>query len=798
MNKKNHRNPRGAVSQVGASAGHRDAGELLPTPDKAPDASAGERAAPETAEARVQQLNRLLLAMREINRLIVQEREPQQLLAKTCDLLVKTRGYALIWIGLTEPGSTLVMPAAQAGSQTAYLDDVKVTWDASPAGQGPVGAAIRTGRPCLCLDTAADPRFAPWRGPALARGLASLAAVPMIQGGRVFGALAVYAGRPGAFPEEEVELLNEVAADLAFALENIEHETERRQVEARLRLVNTALESAANAIAITDRDGVITWVNPAFSQLTGYSFEELKGGKPSVLKSDAQDPAVFRDLWETILAGRVWRSEMINRRKDGSLYTVESTITPVRNERGEITHFVAVKQDVTEKKQAEAALRQSEEEFRAMFEVASIGMAQADPRTGQWLRVNQKMCAITGYSAEEMLRMRVPEITHPEDRQRDCELFERVVQGGAQDYRLEKRYIRKDGSVAWVNVNMTVIRNAAGQPTRTLAAIEDITERKLAQHALRQSEERFRTLFEYAPDGIYLCDLQGRFVDGNKAAEQLIGYASEELIGKSFLTLNLLSESDLSRASAGLARSVHGEATGPEEYVLKRKDGSHAPVEIRTFPVKIKEKALVLGVARDITERKQLEAQLRQAQKMEGIGQLAGGVAHDFNNLLAIMRGNADLLLLDAEQQPPQTNECLQHIVAAAERAAGLTRQLLIFSRKQAMQSEPLVLNGLVQNLTKMLKRVIREDIRLDCRYAEQLPFVQADPGMLEQVLLNLVVNARDAMPHGGQLLIATEAVSLGAACARAHPGARAGEFRLSERERHRHRHCAGTLGEGL
>jgi signal transduction histidine kinase/CheY-like chemotaxis protein len=201
------------------------------------------------------------------------------------------------------------------------------------------------------------------------------------------------------------------------------------------------------------------------------------------------------------------------------------------------------------------------------------------------------------------------------------------------------------------------------------------------------------------------------------------------------------------------------------------------PVEIRTFPVKIQQKALVLGVARGITERKQLEAQLRQAQKMEGIGQLAGGVAHDFNNLLAIMRGNADLLLMDAEQNPPQTNECLKHIAAAAERAATLTRQLLIFSRKQAMQSEPLVLNGLVQNLTKMLNRVIREDIRLECRYAERLPFVQADPGMLEQALLNLVVNARDAMPRGGQLLIATEAVSFDAAYARTHPDARPGEF---------------------
>ena len=770
MNKQ-HRKLRAAAARIQRSGSHREAAECQ-TPQDDSMTAAGEAAA-----ARVRELNRLLLAIREVNRLIAQEREPQQLLAKTCNLLVESRGYVLVWIGLKEPDAKGVVPAACAGSQAGYLDEIRVTWDESPAGQGPVGAAIRTRRPWLCQDTGADPRFAPWRKPALARGLASLAAVPMIQGVRVFGALAVYADYSEAFHAEEVGLLSEVAADLAFALDSIEHETKRRQAESRLRLVSTALESAANATAITDREGVIMWANPAFSQLTGYSLEELRGRKPSLLKSGAHDAAFYRQLWDTILAGRVWRSEMVNRRKDGCLYTEENTITPVPNEGGEITHFVAVKQDVTEKRRAEAALRQGEEEFRAIFEVASIGMAQADPGTGQWLRVNRKMCAITGYSADELLQLHVPDITHPEDRQRDWELFQGVVRGEASEYRHEKRYVRKDASVAWVNVNMTVVRDAAGQSRRTMATIEDITERKRAETALRESEERFRALFELAPDGIYLSDLQGRFVDGNKAAEQLVGYAREELIGKSFLTLNLLSESDLRRAAAALACNAQGEATGPEEYVLTRKDGRQVSLEIRTFPVNIQQQALALGVARDITERKQLEAQFRQAQKMEAIGQLAGGVAHDFNNLLAVMRGNADLLLMDAEQNPPQTNECLKHIAAAAERAASLTRQLLIFSRKQAIQSEPLALNGLVQNLAKMLKRVIREDIRLECRYADQLPFVQADPGMLEQALLNLVVNARDAMPRGGQLLIATEGVRFDATCAHTLPDARAGEF---------------------
>ena len=318
---------------------------------------------------------------------------------------------------------------------------------------------------------------------------------------------------------------------------------------------------------------------------------------------------------------------------------------------GDVPHSRAVKKDTIREKRVKTAPQPREEEFRAMLEVATIGMAQVDPRTGQWVRVNKKTCAITGYSADELLQLRIADITHPEDRQRDWEVLQRVVRGEMPEYRHEKRCVRKDGSVAWANVNTTVIRDAAGQPRCTMAAIEDIT------------------------------------------------------------------------------------------------------------------------------ERKRLEAQLRQAQKMEAIGQLAGGVAHDFNNLLTVMRGNADLLLMEPQQYSPQANECLKHIATAAERGATLTRQLLIFSRAQAMQPEPLVLNDLVRNLIKMLKRLIREDICFECRYAEQLPFVQADPGMIEQALLNLVVNARDAMPRGGQLLIATERVSFDAGYARAHPEAREGEF---------------------
>jgi signal transduction histidine kinase/ActR/RegA family two-component response regulator len=213
------------------------------------------------------------------------------------------------------------------------------------------------------------------------------------------------------------------------------------------------------------------------------------------------------------------------------------------------------------------------------------------------------------------------------------------------------------------------------------------------------------------------------------------------------------------------------------EWTHRRIGGEEFPADVLLTRMEQGGKVILQATVRDITGRKQLEQQLRQSQKMEAIGQLAGGVAHDFNNMLAVIGGNAELLLMDADQHTPVTNECLKQITAASERAANLTRQMLAFSRKQAMQPQPLVLNKVIAELTKMLKRIIGEHIDLECRYADPLPFVRADAGMIEQVLLNLAINARDAMPRGGHLLIATDTASFDAAYARNHPGAGAGEF---------------------
>jgi len=402
-----------------------------------------------------------------------------------------------------------------------------------------------------------------------------------------------------------------------------------RESEQQLRVQTTALDAAANAIMITDHNGTIQSVNPAFTALTGYTAQEAVGKTPRILKSGQQDEASYRNLWQTISSGQVWSGEMTNRRKDGSLYTEEMTVTPLRNGNGVIARYIAIKQDISDRKQAEEVLRQSEEQFRAMFDLASVGIAQADPRTGQWVRVNRKMCDITGYSAGELLRMHVADITHPEDRLSDRESFERVVRGEAPDYRMEKRYIRKDGVLAWVNVNMTVIRDAAGQPTRTMAAIEDIS------------------------------------------------------------------------------------------------------------------------------ERKRIEAHLFQSQKMETVGKLAGGIAHEFNSIMTAIIGQSELMLYDLPAGNPLRKNTAE-IHQAADRAATLTRQLLAYGRKQILQPEVLDLNTVLAGMENTLRHLAGRDVDVHIAPSSGPKLVKADPGQIEQVIVNIVMNAADAMPHGGKLTLET------------------------------------------
>jgi len=292
----------------------------------------------------------------------------------------------------------------------------------------------------------------------------------------------------------------------------------------------------------------------------------------------------------------------------------------------------------------------------------------------------------------------------------------------------------------------------------------EIAVRRRTEEHLRDSEKRLGILFESAPDAYYLNDMSGTFIDGNKRAEELTGYRKDELVGTSFLKLNLLSASQIPKAAKLLALNVLGRSTGPDEFVLARKDGASIAVEISTHPVRIADKALVLGIARDVSprrkmeeEKSRLEAQLHQAQKMEAIGQLAGGIAHDFNNMLAAIVGYADLIVNGFSSDNPKLARYATGIRDTGMRAADLTTKLLAFARKGKLESVPVNMHEAVQAAASLFEPSLPKNITLTQHFAANPPTVTGDRTQLQNMVLNLAINAKDAMPNGGQLSIATE-----------------------------------------
>ena len=432
--------------------------------------------------------------------------------------------------------------------------------------------------------------------------------------------------------------------------------------------------------------------------------------------------------------------------------------------------LVASVKSVLRRRQTEARLRKREERFRATFEHAAVGLGHLN-LNGEWTCANRRLCQILGYTQEELLQRNCLDLAGPEGQQTLLEQTRRVVAGEAESFALEERCRRKDGSVFWVSCSVSAGRHPSGEAEYLVAVVDDISVRKWTEENLLL----IRAGIEGSSEAIAITDVGGRHSYRNRAFARMFGYGAEELT-EPLAQVALYADQAVGRAV--FEAIMHGRAWRGEADMVA-KDGRHFLVELRADAIRDEQGQLIglIGVHTDITERRQLEAHLRHAQKMEAVGQLAGGIAHDFNNMLAVIRGNADLLLMEGEPQKPESAECINHLIAASERAANLTRQLLIFSRKQVMQSQALAVNDLVKNLAKMLKRTIREDILMEYAYADPLPLVQADPGMLEQVLLNLVVNARDAMPGGGRIRIATETAALDEESIRGKHEAKPGSF---------------------
>jgi PAS domain S-box-containing protein len=441
--------------------------------------------------------------------------------------------------------------------------------------------------------------------------------------------------------------------------------------------------------------------------------------------------------------------------------TFESHVEPFRDPDGQITGAIGVAFDVTLSKRAEEALKLSEGKYRTLFEESrdAIYVSATD---GRFVDFNQAMLTLFGYTSEEMSTVNARDLyADAGDRRRFQETIER--EGSVKDY--EVKLLAKDGRVMHCLLSSTVQHDDVGNAVGYQGIIHDITLRVQAQSTLRREKEFSDIAIGSLPGLFYLFDESGRFLRGNRDIERVTGYSASELIEKT--PLDFFGEEDADLIEQAI-REVFEKGQSSVEADLVARDGSRIPYLFTAKLAVLDGKRCLVGTAIDLVERRRLEQQLRQSQKMEAVGQLAGGVAHDFNNVLTVILANSDFLLNQLGPQDPRRQE-LKDITEAAQRAASLTRQLLAFSRKQVLQPKVLNLNDVIYSLENMLQRLIGEDVEMFTMLEPDLWAVEADPGQIEQIVMNLAVNARDAMPAGGKVSIETGNVVIDETFAQTH-----------------------------
>jgi PAS domain S-box-containing protein len=630
---------------------HRRAdGGTFPVEISAQNATLGEEAvvicvvrdltARQASERRIRTLNELLRTVSEIDEMIVRIESRERLFAETCRILVERARFRMVWIGLADREAQRVRPAAWAGIEDGYVRDLSVRLDSSPEGEGPVGTALRSGAHVAIDDTATDPTVEPWREEMLLRGYRSIGAFPFRRREEVVGCIAAYSGEPGAIGSDEVGILRDLALDIGFALDAFADREERAAAQESLRRQNEALQAIIQQIpimiAFQDASGRPYLFNREFERALGWSVGEAGAGDFLVrIVADPGDLPRARHLLDA--ADGQWGFFRVRTHEGKVLDAIFACVRLADGTR------ISLGQDVTH-------LRSSDERIAALSRAVDdspVSIVMTD-REGRIEYVNRKFTEVTGYTAEECMGQN-PRVLKSGETPREVyeDMWRTISRGG--EWRGEICNRRKDGTLFWERASISAVTTDEGDIMHYVALKEDITEQRRSEAALRQSQ-----------------------------------------------------------------------------------------------------------------------LQLLQSTKMEAVGRLAGGVAHDFNNLLGVIVGYADLLLRGAADDPGRRSK-VEQIARAAARAADLTRQLLAFSRKQVLEPKVLSLESVVDETEKMLRRLIGEDVELVVVPHGPVGRIRADPGQIEQVLVNLAVNARDAMPDGGTLSVEMANVDVDEAFAATH-----------------------------
>ncbi|HUG54772.1 MAG TPA: PAS domain S-box protein, partial [Vicinamibacteria bacterium] len=550
-------------------------------------------------------------------------------------------------------------------------------------------------------------------------------------------------------------VFKERRARLVVAQDVGEKQRSAAELQRKQQVLQSILDDMPAVVFVQDLEGRYTLVNTAWERFTGLLRDQATGRTVhDIFPRDVADGLRIGDR-AMLDAGVPTEAELVLPGADGQRTYITSRF-PLRNEEGRIDGLVGLGVDITQRKRAEDSLQRANAFAESVIQTANVIFVHLDA-AGLVLKINAAAEEITGYKRAEIEGTSWFELLVPRDRYPYVwEEFGRIMREGDTAGSFENPILTKQGDERQIMWRNTTLREG-DRIVGIIAFGMDVTDRRRAE----DQQARLSRVVEQATESIMITDAQGTVAYVNPAFENISGYSRAEVIGQNprILKSGHQDAAFYRRMWETLARGEVWKG----RLVNRRKDGTLFQEDATIGPVRDASGRLVnyVAVKRDVTTEMRLERQLMQAQKMEAIGRLAGGVAHDFNNLLGVIVGYGEIVRRKLRDDDPLTAK-VDQILKAAERAAGLTRQLLAFSRQQVLQPRIVDVNVLVSDVEKMLRRLIGEDIDLTTSLDPGLGSVKADPGQLEQILMNLAVNGRDAMPEGGHLTIETRNTELG------------------------------------
>lgn len=687
---------------------------------------------------------------------MIRATDESRYLEEVCRIVVEDCGYVMVWIGFIQHDSTKkVAPAAFAGFEQGYLETLNLTWADTPRGCGPAGVAIRTGQPVIVDDMRTDERFAPWRTEALSRGYASVISLPLHDGCEVIGILSIYSSATGAFSGRSQVLLCDIAEDIGHAIGALrlkkEHAQARETVESMAGFFKRLGDHSPDIVARRGVDQRFIYVNPAMERLTGIPDREFLGKTSEEVCLSPELCFQWSQHSATVFnKGASSRFEFSYHAANGDEHWYDMMLVPEFDTAGHIQSELAIGRDITEQREIQKALHESEAKFRHIFEASNEGIWLLDQDARVTL-VNGKMAALLGYSREEMKGRCKTEFVPPEDMPRIEALLARRRCGISEE--ADVRFQRKNGDIVWTIMSGRALLDDNGSFIGILDMITDITARKRAEDALRESEERFRLMADGTPVLIWVHDQAGRLQFVNLAYCDFFRITIDQVRNDGWHPL--VHPEDLPGYTGAFSQCHRERKSFKAQARVLRSDGQWRWVESQAVPRWSAggEFLGMVGSSMDITERKDFQSELerlvaeRTAALQEITDQLNGFVhtlAHDFRAPLRTQSGLAELLLNEYGQELGEGRQLAESLVKSADRQLGMIQDLMehVSLCRTDMNLEPVPLGNLVEE--------VRADLALEFQHSDAVldthgvdgMTVSANRSALHLVLLNFLSNA--------------------------------------------------------